>query len=261
MEYKYKLGFIGGGNMAKAILNGILNNNVVEKFNILISDPFLKEDICGVKVVNDNSLIFENCEYVILAIKPQIFNQICQQFGTVNSKYVISIMAGVSTQKIKSCIPNSQIIRIMPNTPCSVGEGMSVICAKDVDQVGKQFVIQLFECIGKATFLDENKFDAVTSISGSGPAYVLYFIQSMIQGGIDGGLDIETSKLLTLQTFIGTCKMLENSNQPVEELIDKVCSKGGTTIQAIDHYRDNNLDQIINKGIEKCRLRSEELSK
>ncbi|MEG1609338.1 MAG: pyrroline-5-carboxylate reductase [Clostridia bacterium] len=261
MKYKYKLGFIGGGNMAKAILNGILNNALLNKNDIIVSDPFLKDNLFGVEVVNDNSIVFQNCEFTLFAIKPQIFNEIAPTFGKIESKYIVTIMAGVKSEKIKQYVGDAEVIRIMPNTPCSVGKGMSAISINNSSATANNFVKNMFECIGKVTYLEEKYFDAVTSVSGSGPAYVYYFIQAMINGGIKGGLDFETSKLLTLQTFEGACKMIEHSDEDIDVLIEKVCSKGGTTIQAVQTFRQNNVSNIIEEGIEKCRIRSEELSK
>ncbi|MDE7209221.1 MAG: pyrroline-5-carboxylate reductase, partial [Clostridia bacterium] len=109
--------------------------------------------------------------------------------------------------------------------------------------------------------VEEKYFDAVTSISGSGPAYVYYFIKAMIDGGIKGGLSFDQSKELTIATMIGASKMVANSSEELDTLIQKVCSKGGTTIQAIDTFREKSIDKSIIEGIEKCRKRSEELSK
>ncbi|MDE5654764.1 MAG: hypothetical protein K2I46_04065 [Clostridia bacterium] len=119
----------------------------------------------------------------------------------------------------------------------------------------------IFKTISKVVRVEEKYFDAVTSISGSGPAYVYYFIKAMIDGGIKGGLSFEQSKELTISTMIGASKMVANSSEDLDVLIQKVCSKGGTTIQAIDTFREKSVDKSIIEGIDKCRKRSEELSK
>lgn len=262
MEYKYKLGFLGAGNMAKAIARGIVKSNILSTSDIIMSDPNVKEDVAGIKVINDNSIIFNDCEYVLLAIKPQVFNEIAKSFTNAKVKNIISIMAGVKMAKIKAIIPTANVIRIMPNLPASVGAGMAGI-AKDNDasKEANAFVEAIFKSVGDAIFVNESDLDAVTAISGSGPAYVYYFIQSMIKGGINNGLTEEESKRLTLQTFIGAVEMVKNSNDSLDIMIDRVCSKGGTTIQAIDTFRNYELDDKIIEGINKCKLRSEELSK
>ena len=251
MEYRYKLGFLGAGNMAKAIANGIIKSNILKADEVVMSDPFVTGNVAGIKVINDNKVIFNDCEYVLLAVKPQIFNQIVDELKETKVKNVISIMAGVKMAKIKSILPNAQVIRIMPNLPASVGAGMAGI-AKDNDasKEANDFTKAIFDSVGKAIFVNESDLDAVTAISGSGPAYVYYFIQSMIKGGIKNGLSEEAAKELTLQTFVD-----------LDTMIDRVCSKGGTTIQAIDTFRSYDLDDKIIEGIDKCRIRSEELSK
>ena len=262
MEYRYKLGFLGAGNMAKAIANGIIKSNILKANEVIMSDPNVKDYVSGIKVINDNSIIFNDCEYVLLAIKPQVFNQIVDELKETKVKNVISIMAGVKMAKIKSVLPNAHVIRIMPNLPASVGAGMAGI-AKDNDasKEANDFTKAVFDSVGKAIFVNESDLDAVTAISGSGPAYVYYFIQSMIKAGIKNGLTKEQSKELTLQTFVGAVEMVKHSNDDLDTMIDRVCSKGGTTIQAIDTFRYYELEDKIIEGIDKCKLRSEELSK
>ena len=262
MEYRYKLGFLGAGNMAKAIANGIIKSNILKADEVVMSDPFVTGNVAGIKVINDNKVIFNDCEYVLLAVKPQIFNQIVDELKETKVKNVISIMAGVKMAKIKNILPNAQVIRIMPNLPASVGAGMAGI-AKDnnASKEANEFTKAIFESVGKAIFVNESDLDAVTAISGSGPAYVYYFIQSMIKGGIKNGLSEEAAKELTLQTFVGAVEMVKHSKDDLDTMIDRVCSKGGTTIQAIDTFRSYDLDDKIIEGIDKCRIRSEELSK
>ena len=262
MEYRYKLGFLGAGNMAKAIANGIIKSNILKADEVVMSDPFVTGNVAGIKVINDNKVIFNDCEYVLLAVKPQIFYQIVDELKETKVKNGISIMAGVKMAKIKNILPNAQVIRIMPNLPASVGAGMAGI-AKDNDasKDANEFTKAIFESVGKAIFVNESDLDAVTAISGSGPAYVYYFIQSMIKGGIKNGLSEEEAKELTLQTFVGAVEMVKHSNDDLDTMIDRVCSKGGTTIQAIDTFRSYDLDAKIIEGIDKCRIRSEELSK
>ncbi|MEG1535743.1 MAG: pyrroline-5-carboxylate reductase [Clostridia bacterium] len=261
MKYKYKLGFLGSGNMANAILSGILANNLLDKNEIIMSATTARE-IQGIHVVTDNNFVMENCQYVIVAIKPQVFASIAQTLTKINSACIVSIMAGVTCAKIKKLLNfDGEIVRIMPNTPSMVGCGMTVIADKECQANDKKFVYDIFASLGKVAYIAEEKFDAVTSISGSGPAYVYYFINSMIKGGVDGGLSQDESKLLTLQTFAGAIKMIEKSSDKIEELIQKVCSKGGTTIQAIDFFKESNLENTIETAIKKCRERSEEISK
>ena len=261
MNYKYKLGFIGCGNMAKAIINGLLDSKLLPIEDIYISTPSISAPYRGIAYTNNNQEILSNCEYVVLAVKPQIFKAISADFTNVNCKCVISIMAGVNTDTISKACNCSQVIRIMPNTPCSIGEGVSAITSYNADLESDNFIESIFKTISKIVRVEERYFDAVTSISGSGPAYVYYFIKAMIDGGVKGGLSYEQSKELTIATMIGASKMVANSSEELDVLIQKVCSKGGTTIQAIDTFKEKSVGESIIEGIDKCRKRSEELSK
>lgn len=261
MNYKYKLGFIGCGNMAKAIINGLLDSDLLQAEEMLISTPSIAAPYRSITFTNDNKEVLSSCEYIVMAVKPQIFKAISAEMASNKSKCVISIMAGVNTQTISKACNNCQVIRIMPNTPCSIGEGVSAITSYNADAESENFVESIFKTISKVVAVEEKYFDAVTSISGSGPAYVYYFIKAMIDGGVKGGLSFEQSKELTIATMIGASKMVANSNEELDVLIQKVCSKGGTTIQAIDTFKEKSVNESIIEGIERCRNRSEELSK
>lgn len=264
MELKYKLGFIGAGNMAKAISDGIIKSNYLKQTDMIMSRNSSSGTYNGIEIITDNNYILQNCEYVVLAVKPQIFKELSQDklFENAKCSCVISIMAGVKSENIQKLFnKNTAVIRVMPNTPCSVGEGMVCIAKNKYHSIYNNFVNDIFACSSKTAFVEESLFDAVTSISGSGPAYVYYFIKAMIDAGVEGGLSFDDSKLLTLQTIKGAVKMVENSSDELSVLIDKVCSKGGTTIQAIDTFRQNEMDSTIKTAIKKCKMRSEELSK
>lgn len=261
MNYKYKLGFIGCGNMAKAIINGLLDAKLLNKDEMFVSTPNIKEPFKGISFSNDNKTVLSECEFVVIAVKPQIYRAIEEQFADCKAKCLVSIMAGVNTATIKKASGCEEVIRIMPNTPCSIKEGVSAITSDGASKESFDFIEKVFGTISSTVRVDESYFDAVTSVSGSGPAYVYYFIKAVIDAGVEGGLSYEQSKQLTLKTFIGASKMVENSEDSLDTLIDKVCSKGGTTIQAIDSFKQANVADSIKLGVEKCRKRSEELSK
>ncbi|MGN0771714.1 MAG: pyrroline-5-carboxylate reductase [Christensenellales bacterium] len=260
MQEKYQLGFIGAGNMAKAIAKGIVAGKILQPQQIIMTDV-AKGSFEGIEIIDDNSVAFNNCKYVIFAIKPQVFDSICDTFGKIQAQAIISIMAGKSVAKIKAATGVDNVIRVMPNFPCMIGKGMAAIANNDCDKEVNQFVFDVFNSVGKAIFLDEDKFDAVTSISGSGPAYVYYFIKAMAQAGVEGGLSFDESLMLTLQTFEGAVKMVENSSISIDTMIDNVCSKGGTTIEAIKTFDEKAADAAIKEGIKNCRNRSKELSR
>jgi pyrroline-5-carboxylate reductase len=215
----------------------------------------------GIFTTSDNELLFKTAQIIILAVKPQVAKTLLPTLReAADGSHIVSIMAGLTKKKIKELLGDVKVTRIMPNTPCMVGEGMSAIDATEFNAEERQTVLAVFGSLGKTVLLDEAYFDAVTAVSGSGPAYVYSFIDAMIKGGVKAGLSEEISKTLTLQTFMGAVKMVEKSPLPLETLIQNVCSKGGTTIQAVEHYKNNGLERIIREGMEKCEARSKELS-
>ena len=149
----------------------------------------------------------------------------------------------------------------MPNTPCMIGSGTCALCFENYETDEKEFVKELFSTCGAVLEIDEKLFDAVTSVSGSGPAYIYMFLNGMIQGGINGGLSESESKFLAINTMIGAAMLADQSDENLGVLTEKVCSKGGTTIEAVKIYRENHLEDLIVEGIKACRKRSEELSK
>ncbi len=263
MTNKFTLGVIGAGNMASAIVGGIVKSGVLAPNQIIVSDKeqtqLDKIATLGIYTTLDNIKVAQSVQYLLFAIKPQSFEDIANEISpSLQAETIISIMAGVSIAKLKKHFENCNYARIMPNTPAFVGEGMSAIAFSD--SFYSQFVVDVFSSIGKVELIDEKYFDAVTSLSGSGPAYVYMFINALIQGGMQGSLDFQTAKTLALQTVKGAVKMIESSTKPIDELVDAVCSKGGTTICAVESFKKDNLEKIITNGITKCRERSIELS-
>lgn len=262
MDNKFTLGIIGAGNMATAIVGGILKSGLLNPQAIVVSDSDrAKLDIFkdkGLNVTLSNVDAAKHCEYLLLAVKPQIapavFSEISEE---IYAHTVISVMAGISICRLGSNLGQRNYARVMPNTPALVGEGMAAVAFSE--GFFSDFVLDIFSSLGKVVVLDETLFDAVTSLSGSGPAYVYTFIKALIEGGADGGLDYDVAKKLALQTVRGAVEMIEQSDKSVSELIDAVCSKGGTTIQAIESFKEDNLENIVKKGMEKCRLKSKEL--
>ena len=263
MEKKFTLGIIGAGNMASAILGGILRGGLLRADRIAVSDrdegklAVMAQN--GVSVTSDNREIAASAEYLLFAVKPQVAPSVFEEVAPViEAGTVISIMAGIPVSKLRAALGERNYVRVMPNTPALVGEGMSAIAFEEGKR--SQFVADIFSSIGKVVELDESKFDAVTSLSGSGPAYVYMFLKALIDGGVDGGLSPEDAKTLAVQTVRGAAKMVRLSTAPIDELIDAVCSKGGTTIQAVESFRANGLEEIVKKGMAKCKKRSEELA-
>ncbi len=268
--HKYEFGVVGYGNMATAILNGILNAEILAKNSILVCD-LMDEKLVnlknqGISVTNNVREVFDNAKYVLLSVKPQSFDKLLEdEKYSTNAEAIISIMAGKPISIIKDkFIEKPTVIRIMPNTPCLANEGMSGLVFDDTtDENLINFVKTTFNSIGKTIIIKESQIDNVSSISGSGPAYSYTFIAALIKAGMEIGLTFDEAKLLTEQTIVGSIKMLQNAKSisEIEEFTDKVCSKGGSTIEAIKHLKESDFDTIIIDAIKKCKKRNEELAK
>ena len=270
MKKQFKLGIIGCGNMGSAILNGIIDSEFIRERKIIVGDSDLKKldelsDTYGVNVSNDNRFIAENSEYLLFAVKPQSFAEVAAQIKGVRTEKIISIMAGVKRSTIKNSLGVGliKVARCMPNLPCTAGYGMMAVDMSDFNRNTDdiEFVTNLFGCLGQVLSISEDKLDAVTGISGSGPAYAFIFIDSLIDAGVKQGLTYDEAKLLAVQTVWGSCGMLMESERPLPELIMNVCSKGGTTIEAVKVFEEKNFRGIISDAVEACVNRSKELSK
>lgn len=265
---QYKLGFLGAGVMAGAILDKVLLNiNGLE----MSAEELAVYDIDknkvaafaakGVSAIRTAEELFATCEIVLLGVKPQFYADILSGIKDYGCKTVISIMAGVKIATLRKLLGDTiGIVRVMPNTPCKIGEGMSALAFNKVIQPTALWIKKMFSSCGKVLELAEENFDAVTSISGSGPAYVYLFADGLIKGGIEGGLTPEDSKTLALQTIIGAAKLAATDETALDVLVDRVCSKGGTTIEAVNYYRETGLTDIIKEGVKRCRQKSEYLS-
>ncbi len=270
-----KVLFIGAGNMAQAIISGVLQNKIVKNNDIYIYE--INNEISG-KVINQykvkkqeyiNSEL-SKFDVILLAVKPQVFLSFSndpdmKKFSEYikGNQLIVSIMAGITINKIKNFFSNKNpVIRIMPNTPALIGESMSVITAsKTVTKKQLEEIKKIFTSIGKVEALDEKYINAVTGLSGSGPAYVFTFIEAMIQGGISCGLTRNIAEKLVLQTVIGSTLMVNDSNVSIEELKQRVTSKGGTTIEGLTVLEKNNFNSIIINAIKAATKRAKELSK
>lgn len=265
-----KLGFIGAGVMASAIIDGILNkqNEVgIAPEKIFIFDPIAEKltrfSKIGLQVAASEAEIFQSSECVILAVKPQNYREILlRNRNNIKADTLVSIMAGVSIATLRRYLPSTvAVIRVMPNMCCRIGKGICAITVSDnIKTERKEEIFRIFSASGDALELDESKFDAVTAVSGSGPAYIFYMAESMVQGGIAAGLTESESKKLALATIEGAAVMARESKESLSALVDRVCSKGGTTIEAIRHFQSHGFKQIIKDGMSACKKRSEELA-
>ncbi|HHW90099.1 MAG TPA: pyrroline-5-carboxylate reductase [Clostridiales bacterium] len=251
---KYKLGIIGLGNMGGAILSGVENDFEGRILVSTLDAPKINNnDRKNIDIINDNKYLSQNCEYILIAVKPKDSKIILKEIEPyiTNQNIVISIMAGVKLASLIKSLPKAgALARVMPNLAAKIGQSCSGIAFYKASQTVQKFVIDLFKRIGKVVVLEEEKMDAVTAISGSGIAYVYYFIHSLIQAGQKVGLSEDESRKLALQTALGGVKMIEtHPNQNIEDMVDAVCSKGGTTIEAIKTLKNQGFKKIIEQAV------------
>lgn len=265
MEKKFKIGIIGAGFMASAIIDGIIKSKILPAECIINSD---KSDLAlqksaskGVNVTSDNLFLANNSEFILFAIKPQSLNDVLDEIKGANCNKFISIMAGVKRQKIKNVFQNSMVARCMPNTPCSISSGAIGADLTDfIDEDDISFIKNIFKSLAKVVLVKEDKLNAVTGVSGSSPAYFYMFIKGIVDAGIKHGLTYEEALDLAVSTMKGSAEMIfKNKDKSLEELINAVCSKGGTTIEAVKVFEENNLYKTIDSAIDACIKRSYEL--
>ncbi|MBN1392669.1 MAG: pyrroline-5-carboxylate reductase [Sedimentisphaerales bacterium] len=265
------IGFIGSGNMAEALIKGITTARLYEPANIFISDirperlDFLAKQY-GVQKADSNAVLVEKVDIVVLSIKPQNMTDALESIkGAVsNKKLVISIAAGVKTSRIGGVLGDVAIVRAMPNTPAMIGEGASALFANTkAKQILKQ-AEAIFSAVGQVVTVDnEDLIDAVTAISGSGPAYYFLFMEKMIKAAVELGLPEDVAKSLVLQTAKGAALLTvegNKNNEDVSKLRQKVTSPGGTTEAALKVFEDKHIDTIIADATEAAFKRSQELS-
>jgi pyrroline-5-carboxylate reductase len=258
------IGFIGGGNMAEALIKGIISGG---KKNVIVSEPradrreFLNKTY-GVSATASNTEAALAAEIIILAVKPQNMAAVLDEISTVVTaeKTVVSIAAGIPLSVLQSRLKTDRLLRVMPNTPALVQEGMSVISLCSCLPVKiVEPVRDIFSSIGKVLTLPEKQMNAVTALSGSGPGFVAFFTEAMIASGERMGLTRDNASELAIQTVIGTAKLLE-TGMPPEELRKMVTSPGGTTAAGIRTFEEKGLAALVAEALEAARKRAEELA-
>ena len=237
-----KVSFIGGGVMAEALIKGVLDFGVFSAEDIVVSDPLSSRleylnFKYGVNVSESNEEALKSSDVVILAIKPQTMSYVTPilRDNLKDSQVVISIVAGVTLEKMSANINHTSVIRVMPNTAAQIGKSMSVwASAPSVPEEHRTLTARILNAVGEEYFVqDERLLDMATALSASGPAYVLLFIESLIDAGVSLGMPRETAKVLTLGTVLGSAEMVKLSGEHTASLRDLVTSPGGTTIEAI----------------------------
>jgi pyrroline-5-carboxylate reductase len=264
-----KITIVGCGNMGLIYARAFLKYNIVSKENLLLAEKnevrkqeLVKLDIGQVCVVNENRI--SESDIIILAVKPQDFNELGVELKQVLSSknIIISIMAGMKLERIEEVLQHKNIIRAMPNSSAELGMGMTAFTsnkALSIEQIRK--AENLLATTGRTVFFEnEDLLDAVTALSGSGPAYFFYVVKHMIEAGKQMGFDEATSAMLVKQTMLGSYHLINNANKSIDDLIKAVASKGGTTEAALSVFNETNVGKNLESGIVKAKDRASELS-
>ena len=277
-----KFGTIGGGVMGEALLSRLIAQKVYLPSEILVSDPqpqrrqFLTETY-GIGTTASNLEVAAATEVLFLAIKPQVFDTVALELSVgvdrpqdhngeiANPKseaVIVSILAGMPLSKLEQAFPGQAVLRVMPNTPATVGAGMSAIApGKLVQPADLELVKRMFQAVGEVVEVPESMLDAVTGLSGSGPGYVAILIEALTDGGVCAGLPRAIASQLALQTVFGTAKLLQETGMHPAELKDRVTSPGGTTIAGIATLESNGFRSALIEAVKAACLRSQELGK
>lgn len=264
-----KIGFIGGGKMASAIMKGIINSKWCEKSEIIVSDR--NEEALnnlhinyGVNVTTDNLEVVKNSQIILFAVKPFVLRDVLNEIkSSITKEHVIlSIAAGISIGTIEEIVGNIPVVRIMPNTPALVNEGMSAVCKGTyAAATHAQIASEIFASVGKVIESEEKYIDIITAISGSGPAFYYYMIDEIAKAGEKLGLDYQTCLKLSAQTAFGSAKMIMESGVNPEQLIINVTTPGGCTAVGNDVLKDNKVSEILEETITKTMQKACELGK
>lgn len=264
----FKLGIIGGGVMAEAIIPRLIKENIYAPSEIIISEPSadrrqLWQEKYLVITTEENQQILDNADIIILAIKPQIFSTVISNLTfnpNVKNPLILSILAGVSLDKLAQGFPQFPIVRVMPNTPAVVGEGMTAISPNSlVSDHQLTLALSIFKAIGSVIEVPEYLMDAVTGLSGSGPAFVALMIEALADGGVASGLPRAIALQLATQTVLGTAQLIKQQNLHPALLKDQVTSPGGTTIAGVAQLEKNGFRSAVISAVTAAYKRSQEL--
>ncbi|XP_021744583.1 pyrroline-5-carboxylate reductase-like [Chenopodium quinoa] len=263
----FKLGFIGAGKMAESIARGVVNSGVLPPSRIFTAHLGAQRreafQSFGVSVVDHNHQVVEECDVVIFSVKPQIVKDVVLQLRPklTEKQLLVSVVAGTKLKDLQEWAGQSRFIRVMPNTPAAVGMAASVISlGGTATEEDGELIEKLFGAIGKAWRANEKLFDAITGLSGSGPAYIFLAIEALADGGVAAGLPRELAKGLAAQTVLGAASMAVNSGKHPAQLKDDVASPGGTTIAGIHELEKGGFRGTLINAVVAAAKRGHELS-
>ncbi len=265
-------GFIGCGNMAKAIIGGIINSGIVSSDEIIVSDPVsdnidLLNKSYNIRGYSDNFQVASRADILFLCVKPNILFDVLHQINDClkPDAVIISIAAGKKIEDIENCLQEKHcVVRIMPNTPALVGEGMSAIALNSAisspehsDKVS--LIKQVFDSFGRSEIVSESLLDSVTAVSGSSPAYVFMFIEAMADAAVKAGMTRDKAYIFAAQAVLGSSKMVLKTGKHPGELKDMVCSPSGTTIEAVEVLEKGGFRGLVMQAMDACVKKSKNI--
>ena len=259
------IGFIGVGNMASAIIPAVMQLG----FDVFLhrkdpQKPLSFENSDKTIMCVSAQQLCEQCDMIFLAVKPQTLPEIVKEIKqSAQGKCIVSIAAGVTSATLAKWLPGADIIRVMPNTPITMGFGATAVARPEKlsNQALLDTVINIFSSRGICVIIDENKINEMTAISGSSPAYFFYIIKVMVENAVHMGIDKQDAINMAAQSMLGSAQMLLNGEKNAEQLIKQVCSPGGTTLAALDVFDQSGLSATIYKAMKACTDRAYELGR
>jgi pyrroline-5-carboxylate reductase len=265
----HTIGFIGGGNMAEALIRGLVHGGHVPAAQIFVSGPRRErmDELAtqyGISVSIDNREIAKKAEILVLSVKPQILEKVAKEIASDahTGELIISVAAGIDTATLESLFPATRIVRSMPNTPALVRAGATAICAgQHATETDLALAKQLFDAVGITVTLDESQLDAVTGLSGSGPAYIFLILEALADAGVKVGLSRRNAQRLAAQTVMGSAKLLLDTDEHPGKLKDMVTSPGGTAIAGLHTLEEGGLRTTLMNAVEAATKRSRELGR
>ena len=263
-----KIGFIGAGNMATAIIGGLLGAGTpaqdisVYDMDTAKLEPFAEK---GITVAKDSCAVTSECDIIVLAVKPQNYSEVLSQVSGVSTgeKTFVSIAAGITIDFVRRGLGiNCPVVRVMPNTPLLVGKGATALCfSENVSEDVRKITSSMFSSSGIVEEFTEDKMDAIISVNGSSPAYFYLFAKAMADYAESVGIDREKAMNLICAAMEGSARMLRESGDDPDTLIKKVSSKGGTTIEALNKFYEHKLEDAVKDAMTACTKRAGELAK
>ena len=261
------IGFIGGGAMAEALISGLIKCSHIQPGQITVNDinssrlKYLQTTF-GINISTDGQEVATKADLLFLTVKPQVMNEVLDVVAPVISKstVVVSVAAGITIASLQGKMPGVPIVRVMPNTPVAVSEGMSAIAlGKYASKKVEEIITFIFSSVGKAVTVDENSMDAVTGLSGSGPAYAFLLIDALTDAGVRVGFSRRTAVLLAAQTLLGAAKMVLETGEHPAKLRDMVTSPGGTAITGIHMLEQRSVRAAMIDAVVAATNRSREM--